>query len=148
MSGRQGEHWLLSPRILRPVEKSTDFETEKQRDFQKSLCPWTANMSKDVLRIGCCPRRILGCGYHPQAEKDGRLPQKPHTLSESPRTLQPQAESVIDRGRRTIYFVSGHARRRAQPGDVRSIGAGRVPLPSPCGLHSGGGERNPLVEAV
>ena len=53
-----------------------------------------------------------------------------------------------NRGRRTVHSVGGHARRRAQPGYVRGIGAGCVPLPPPCGLCAGGGEADPLVQTV
>ena len=47
-----------------------------------------------------------------------------------------------------VEIVGGDARRRAQPGNVRSSGRRCVPLPPSCGLYPGGREANSVVEAM
>lgn len=72
--------------VFASVEKSADFETERQGDFQKSLCQWAANMSRNVLRIDCCPHRILRLWVPPTSRKRRRGFRRSRIApSESPR---------------------------------------------------------------
>ncbi len=79
-----------------PLRNPQILKTERQGDFQKSLCRWAANMSRNILRIDCCPHRILRLWVPPASRKRrrgfrrGRIP--PRRAHD---TLQPQAESII-----------------------------------------------------
>ena len=66
--------------------KSADLEMDGREDFQSLLCLWAAALKQIPLRKGCRSRRILRMWVLPASrERRQRLPQKPHTPSESPR---------------------------------------------------------------
>ena len=48
----------------------------------------------------------------------------------------------------SIYLICCHARRRAQPRNVRSVGTGRVSLSSSCGIYSSGRKADSMVKAM
>ena len=69
-----------------PIEKSADLEMDGREDFQNLLCLWAAALKQIRLRKGWRSRRILRMWVLPTSRKRRqRLPQKPHTPSESPR---------------------------------------------------------------
>ena len=69
-----------------PIEKSADWEMDGRETSGKFLCQWAANVEQKWAAnpLPSTPD-FMGCGYHLQAMKSGRLPQEPHTPSESPR---------------------------------------------------------------
>lgn len=87
VAGRQGKAMADSRfgASFVPVEKSADFETERQKDFQKIPLPVGGKYEQK-----CAANRLLSTsdfeavGTTRKPKKTERLPQKPHTPSESP----------------------------------------------------------------
>ena len=72
-----------------PIEKSADLEMDGRENFQISLCLWAAALKQIRLRKGCRSRRVLRMWVlHTSRERRHRLPQKPHTPSESARAMK------------------------------------------------------------
>ena len=67
-----------------PIEKPADFEMDGGEDFQNSLCLWAAALKQIRLLKGWRSRRGF-CKVGTTCKPRQRLPQMPHTPSESPR---------------------------------------------------------------
>jgi len=81
------KHWLTQP-LASPVsiEKSADFEMDGQRGFSSFSLPVDGGIGASTVaeRLSATPD-FEDVGTTRKPKKTARLPQKPHTPSESPR---------------------------------------------------------------
>ena len=77
-------HFLRALRIPVPIEKSADLKMDDRENFHNSLCQWAAVVEQIWLRNICRTRRLSRMWLcSTLRERRIRLPQKPHTPSES-----------------------------------------------------------------
>ena len=100
---------------------------------------------QDCLQKQGCRTHLTCCVD--STRKSGRLPQEPHPPRRAHDTLQPQDESIIV----GYYTSAGSAPRPAGRTNVKGAlwrETTGLTVSSPCGLCSGCGEADPLVQEV
>ena len=108
VAGGQGKALAdTAPHIPVPIEKPADFEMDGREDFQNSLCLWAAALKQIRLLKGWRSRRGF-CKVGTTCKPRQRLPQKPHTPSESPRHFADRRDESVIVG----YYTS---RRKCPP---------------------------------